>query len=100
MCIRDSVWVGDDVHDGRINRPHVWQHVAWLWRVDADNRRCLLYPSDAADGRSSGDLGGRRKIKKKKNNVNSKNAEQQSKQKLKQNEKTKHRPDKQDKNRE
>ena len=30
-------------------------------------RRCLLYTSDAADERSSVDLGGRRIIKKKKN---------------------------------
>ena len=32
--------------------------------------RCLLYTSDAADERSSVDLGGRRIIKKKKNTVN------------------------------
>ena len=31
------------------------------------NRDCLLYTSDAADERSSVDLGGRRIIKKKKN---------------------------------
>ena len=31
--------------------------------------RCLLYTSDAADERSSVDLGGRRIIKKKKNNT-------------------------------
>ena len=31
---------------------------------------CLLYTSDAADERSSVDLGGRRIIKKKKNNKN------------------------------
>ena len=40
-------------------------------RIDADAlaalaRRCLLYTSDAADERSSVDLGGRRIIKKKK----------------------------------
>ena len=33
-------------------------------------RRCLLYTSDAADERSSVDLGGRRIIKKKNNEVN------------------------------
>ena len=32
------------------------------------NERCLLYTSDAADERSSVDLGGRRIIKKKHNN--------------------------------
>ena len=32
-----------------------------------DNHHCLLYTSDAADERSSVDLGGRRIIKKKKN---------------------------------
>ena len=35
-------------------------------RADAENQLCLLYTSDAADERSSVDLGGRRIIKKKK----------------------------------
>ena len=35
----------------------------WAWK---ENRVCLLYTSDAADERSSVDLGGRRIIKKKK----------------------------------
>ena len=34
-------------------------------RADAQGVRCLLYTSDAADERSSVDLGGRRIIKKK-----------------------------------
>ena len=34
--------------------------------IDARNKTCLLYTSDAADERSSVDLGGRRIIKKKK----------------------------------
>ena len=34
----------------------------------AQSKNCLLYTSDAADERSSVDLGGRRIIKKKKNN--------------------------------
>ena len=34
--------------------------------IDARNVTCLLYTSDAADERSSVDLGGRRIIKKKK----------------------------------
>ena len=37
---------------------------SWLWRSRAMS--CLLYTSDAADERSSVDLGGRRIIKKKK----------------------------------
>ena len=44
-----------------------------VWRAQRDGdhgeRRCLLYPSDAAHGRSSVDLGGRRIIKKK-NKIN------------------------------
>ena len=36
-----------------------------------DNWSCLLYTSDAADERSSVDLGGRRIIKKKKNDKTS-----------------------------
>ena len=36
--------------------------------VEPDDKACLLYTSDAADERSSVDLGGRRIIKKKKSN--------------------------------
>ena len=36
-----------------------------LWILDGQVRACLLYTSDAADERSSVDLGGRRIIKKK-----------------------------------
>ena len=36
-------------------------------RLDERKKTCLLYTSDAADERSSVDLGGRRIIKKKKN---------------------------------
>ena len=35
--------------------------------LNEENKACLLYTSDAADERSSVDLGGRRIIKKKKN---------------------------------
>ena len=47
-------------------------HARWIQRFQAHRlavglcRRCLLYTSDAADERSSVDLGGRRIIKKKK----------------------------------
>ena len=66
MCIRDSVEAvrsakgGLGTPDSFINDPGLWQ---------AGNRLsvpCLLYTSDAADERSSVDLGGRRIIKKKK----------------------------------
>ena len=63
----------------RFNRPQAIRCLA-TYRVDCCRRRpdrrfnrpqaircCLLYTSDAADERSSVDLGGRRIIKKKKN---------------------------------
>ena len=67
MCIRDSrqrrFYVALDLIelDGIDQRA---DDRVWLLRV-AD--LCLLYTSDAADERSSVDLGGRRIIKKKKN---------------------------------
>ena len=72
MCIRDSCrTVG-------IEYMHISDPVQKQWiqeqvegvtdRIDAEEQRhiCLLYTSDAADERSSVDLGGRRIIKKKK----------------------------------
>ena len=66
MCIRDSlllllvhVAVGDA--DPRATRPR-GLHLRLLRHQPG---RCLLYTSDAADERSSVDLGGRRIIKKK-----------------------------------
>ena len=41
----------------------------WGWRGSNRPKGCLLYTSDAADERSSVDLGGRRIIKKKTYNV-------------------------------
>ena len=68
MCIRDRhVGEGQRREHARENRQH---------QVDGDERLharhpvhhdCLLYTSDAADERSSVDLGGRRIIKKKNN---------------------------------
>ena len=67
MCIRDSQDAGrlhrpgqdprttGNIHPGRPPAPRI-----------ARPRACLLYTSDAADERSSVDLGGRRIIKKKK----------------------------------
>ena len=69
MCIRDSQHAA---------KPIRYIYVAWgLIRIDGkfllhhreDIARCLLYTSDAADERSSVDLGGRRIIKKKNNEV-------------------------------
>ena len=67
MCIRDRAWL-----------PLVGLAlfiVIWLWKngrrfgpvMPVELSDCLLYTSDAADERSSVDLGGRRIIKKKKN---------------------------------
>ena len=66
MCIRDSVVIGD---------PMVLHQLRQLRAADRDGlgalgpevlNPCLLYTSDAADERSSVDLGGRRIIKKQK----------------------------------
>ena len=72
MCIRDSlkvrqVFVGQvavvaaQIALGQLNE----------MRANAVSNACLLYTSDAADERSSVDLGGRRIIKKKKNDESS-----------------------------
>ena len=55
LVIRDSGFVLVKSDDG-----------AEAWRTLQDHYACLLYTSDAADERSSVDLGGRRIIKKKK----------------------------------
>ena len=65
MCIRDSAWAvaasGENAKtEGLPGAARLRTHllVAFL------ERSCLLYTSDAADERSSVDLGGRRIIKK------------------------------------
>ena len=69
MCIRDSdvgvVAVGPELH--RVLEGVARVLVAAERQVDRPVV-CLLYTSDAADERSSVDLGGRRIIKKKKDN--------------------------------
>ena len=67
MCIRDRVnSPGHDQlqlehkHKPQLNLSYTHQNMHLLIQV------CLLYTSDAADERSSVDLGGRRIIKKKK----------------------------------
>ena len=66
MCIRDSIYTGyEPVSYGRIEAPGlVWKEPNS--RKEDENQDCHLYTSDAADERSSVDLGGRRIIKKKK----------------------------------
>ena len=67
MCIRDSAHGvldrrrGDEEALGQLQIAVVLQHAGV-----SHFRHCLLYTSDAADERSSVDLGGRRIIKKKK----------------------------------
>ena len=76
MCIRDSL-------EQRAQHPGVLlvhlhplrQQVGGRLVVDLVDQRCLLYTSDAADERSSVDLGGRRIIKKK--NIRSKDSSSQ-----------------------
>ena len=73
MCIRDS-----NSYFGRLNYDFLGKYFATATlRADGSskfgiNNRwgyfCLLYTSDAADERSSVDLGGRRILKKKKTN--------------------------------
>ena len=73
MCIRDSRNIDDyrqpglDCADGLLGQP---AHAALARRRRVHHavalcHSCLLYTSDAADERSSVDLGGRRIIKKK-----------------------------------
>ena len=67
MCIRDRL-LAKLAADG---------YAAVVWQLEVEhedvrsksgrNRDCLLYTSDAADERSSVDLGGRRILKKKNN---------------------------------
>ena len=66
MCIRDRVPPdragGVGVEVDRLRHSHAAGDGRWR---DFHCERCLLYTSDAADERSSVDLGGRRIIKKK-----------------------------------
>ena len=69
MCIRDRCDADEDPEPARersfwYRSGHGHQHA-----TAQPQRGCLLYTSDAADERSSVDLGGRRIIKKKKDQV-------------------------------
>ena len=71
MCIRDRGRDGRRLPELRIPiPPRLAGARPWL-RSTLLPRTCLLYTSDAADERSSVDLGGRRIIKKKNNRVTS-----------------------------
>ena len=66
MCIRDRDYRIRGIDDPGHRHPDVLlTDVAQAWAA-ASATGCLLYTSDAADERSSVDLGGRRIIKKKK----------------------------------
>ena len=75
MCIRDSAYTGrlmglsGDQLAARVDQVIELLELQERRKVRTDRLSgCLLYTSDAADERSSVDLGGRRIIKKKKNN--------------------------------
>ena len=66
MCIRDRGGpLPEHTDDERCEQRGI-EHREELLEVIHQIRVCLLYTSDAADERSSVDLGGRRIIKKKK----------------------------------
>ena len=66
MCIRDRNGAAARVAAQHSqNFAAIYSHIPGL-KVIAPYSACLLYTSDAADERSSVDLGGRRIIKKKK----------------------------------
>ena len=68
MCIRDSFCDFENVALGvRDAQYEKFDIKPVLERLLAKGSICLLYTSDAADERSSVDLGGRRIIKKKNN---------------------------------
>ena len=67
MCIRDRLTAGK--HMIRLENLAQQSHEMFIAKLDSGKTKedfCLLYTSDAADERSSVDLGGRRIIKKKK----------------------------------
>ena len=66
MCIRDrALKAVPGVSSAAVNLATESAEIKGIAPADALIRACLLYTSDAADERSSVDLGGRRIIKKK-----------------------------------
>ena len=66
MCIRDSSKATESDEAAAIPLLKILSLVGGRRAVTLTANACLLYTSDAADERSSVDLGGRRIIKKKK----------------------------------
>ena len=66
MCIRDRYERGDGARAEWLGPNPTKLQVRFVVIVSDRLGSCLLYTSDAADERSSVDLGGRRIIKKKK----------------------------------
>ena len=67
MCIRDSGIPGPlGVVGVAVRASTLEDTLHFRWRLHDGPQGCLLYTSDAADERSSVDLGGRRILKKKK----------------------------------
>ena len=66
MCIRDSLLVDRDHIAARIITAEQLVVAVFERSLRGERAICLLYTSDAADERSSVDLGGRRIITKKK----------------------------------
>ena len=64
MCIRDRPSLEAERTLFEFTHAEVGQTVAERWALPGKYVACLLYTSDAADERSSVDLGGRRIIKK------------------------------------
>ena len=69
MCIRDRLYLSQDGGDSWELRKELGGWYFGFKQMIFEPADCLLYTSDAADERSSVDLGGRRIIKKKKNVV-------------------------------
>mgnify|MGYP003381707742 CR=1 FL=1 len=70
MCIRDSFYIIFFNRElSAIPLPGEQTPAPAALYATPDNMTCLLYTSDAADERSSVDLGGRRIIKKKTKNI-------------------------------
>ena len=65
MCIRDRRGDARNTGSPGVVTATIERVVRLGFEVRVDLRACLLYTSDAADERSSVDLGGRRIIKKK-----------------------------------
>ena len=69
MCIRDRADAADGDPEAERHASDGEDEAFGEQLADELGTGCLLYTSDAADERSSGDLGGRRIIKKKKTNT-------------------------------